>query len=267
MDWILLGLAVMPVFVLLIFIYTKDKYNKEPLGMLVKALLAGMFCTLPAMLMESWVGGYAPDASFPIANGLFNGFAVAGFCEELSKLVLLALVVWRSPHFDEYFDGIVYAAFVSLGFAGVENVLYVFGQSDFSQAVTTGSVRALLSVPAHFLFSLVMGYYFALAKFLPKQRFGNLLKALLFPLVLHGTFDSLLMIPDNFGEEAGILAFGMFAVFIWFDIKLWKIGKRRLRHLQELSGEQNEADFDANDGSGATSQGSGNAFDGIDWNV
>ena len=271
---ILIALAILPVIVLAFFVYRKDKFEKEPLRMLVKAFAFGCLSALPAIFIERalsalyvTVGGdYLPGVFY----GLFNGFVVAGCTEELCKLALLSWAVWKSREFNEYFDGIVYATFVSLGFAGLENIMYVFSQGSFDAALVTGGVRAVLSVPGHFLFGVVMGYYFALAKFQPDQRRQNLYKAFLYPMLLHGTFDSLLMIPEAMGQNGELLAGILFMVFIYFDIKLWKVGMRRLKHLQELSGQQaaagNADTGDGDDGQQEPPQ-QGDAFTGFNWNV
>ena len=268
---ILLSLSVLPVLLLGSYVYYKDRFEKEPLRMLLKAFLFGCLSVLPAILMESLLssayeiqwGSLLPGAF----KGLYTGFVVAGCSEELCKLLLLSLAVWRSRYFDEYFDGIVYATFVSLGFAGLENVMYVFGQEDFSSSVATGAMRALLAVPGHFLFGVVMGYYFALAKFRPEARFGNIVKAFIFPMLLHGTYDSLLMVPEAMGIEGDLVTIGFFVVFIYFDLKLWKIGMRRLKGLQQIEDSQN-AYGDSNRDYRST--GGGNPqdpFSGFNWNV
>lgn len=256
---ILLSLAIFPVFVLGFYVYSKDKFEKEPLRMLIKAFLFGCLSVVPAIFMESALsasfeamgGALLPGA----IKGFYNGYIVAGCSEELCKLLLLSLAVWRSRYFDEYFDGIVYATFVSLGFAGLENIMYVFGQEDFTASIATGTMRAVLSVPGHFLFGVVMGYYFALAKFQPENRFGNLVKAFVFPMLLHGTFDALLMIPEAMGADGTLLSVAFFVLFIYFDIKLWKIGMRRLKGLQQ---------YDAMPGAGGSSQPQ-DPFSGFNW--
>ena len=238
MNLILIGIAILPVIILLVFIYRKDKYAHEPIGLVMKALFAGALSAIPAIILESLVSNfYMPSESRVIAYGVYNGFAVAGACEELSKLALLALVIWRRPEFDEYFDGIVYAAFVALGFAGVENIMYVFNNESFSAAISTGMVRAIISVPAHFLFGVMMGYFFSLAKFDRQHRSQNLFKAFLIPMLLHGSFDALLFISDGFNHFILVSSVLMF-VFIIFDIKLWKWSLRRINRLQEWSKEQ-----------------------------
>ena len=266
-DILLLALAVLPVVVLSIYVYRQDKYEKEPVRMLLKAFFFGCLSVLPAILMEQALNylylGFGGD-SFPGAvYGVYEGYVVAGCSEELCKLLLLSWAVWRSREFNEYFDGIVYATFVSLGFAGLENIMYVFSQETFTTAIATGSMRALLSVPAHFLFGVVMGYYFALAKFRRESRVVNLLKAFLYPMLLHGSFDALLMIPESMGEGYEWLAAILFPFFLFFDIRLWKVGMRRLRNLQELSAQQGTGE----DSEGATDAPPADPFKGFDWNV
>ena len=242
--------AVLPVAVLLWFIYRKDKLNPEPLDKLVGAFVVGCLSVVPAMVMETVLGMMTPPT--PILGGIYTGYVVAGLSEELCKLALLMLVVWRSPHFDEYFDGIVYAVFVSLGFACVENVMYVMGSSD---AMSVALMRGLLAVPAHFLFAVTMGYHLSLAKFDPRNRRRHLFHALLYPMLLHGTYDALLMVSDGLGD--GMLGMGMsgllMVAFIVFDVMMWRWGMRRIKRMQERSHEEG---FDRSD-----------PFEGFTWSV
>jgi RsiW-degrading membrane proteinase PrsW (M82 family) len=127
----LLIIALAPVFIIAVYVYYRDKYEREPLGMLLKALLLGVLIPLPVIVLERFLSGIKPD--FPGAwPAFYDAFIVAAFSEELFKLLALYLLVWKSSHFNEKFDGIVYAVFISLGFAGVENILYVFqhGRND-----------------------------------------------------------------------------------------------------------------------------------------
>lgn len=250
MNIYLLLIAVLPVLILAFVVYRQDKFNKEPIGLLIKCFFFGALSILPAAFMESMLSQFNPG--MPVVSGVYTGFVVAGCCEELCKLLLLTWAVWRSQEFDEYFDGIVYSCFVALGFACFENISYVFGQDSFFNAMYTGSVRAVLSVPGHFLFGVMMGYYFALAKFDLQHRRKNLFLAFFVPMLLHGTFDALLMIPESMGADGTIVSGILFVVLIFFDIKMWKWGVRRIRRLQELSQQQN---FDRS-----------NPFDGFTWN-
>lgn len=268
---ILISLAILPVIVLAIFIYRKDKFEKEPLRMLAKAFFFGCLSVIPAILIEQamqlgffFMGG---EYMSGFVTGIYNGFIVAGCSEELCKLALLALAVWKAPDFNEYFDGIVYATFVALGFAGIENLMYVFRQETFEVSLMTGGVRAILSVPGHFLFAVVMGYYFALAKFNPDKRRQNLFKAFFYPMLLHGTFDALLMIPEAMGEGGSWLSAVLFPVFIFFDVKLWKVAMRHLKGLQEMSGQQNNDSSGYDGGYDQEPPRQGDAFSGFQWDV
>lgn len=231
--------AVLPVLILLFFIYKKDKYQPEPLGKLLLTFLVGCVSVVPAMLMEMLLMLFSPDSA--VMGGLYNGYVVAGFSEELCKLLLLLLVIWRSRHFDEYFDGIVYAAYLSLGFACVENIGYVMQNED---AMAVALTRGLLAVPAHFLFAVTMGYYVSLAKFDPEHRAGHFFKALLYPVLLHGTYDALLMVSGQLSttyqdNTIAILSAGaLMIVFIIFDVKMWRWGLKRIKRMQERSKEQ-----------------------------
>lgn len=230
--------AIVPVVILLIFIYRKDKYQHEPLGKLLLTFFVGCLSVIPAGLQEAGLMLLSPAAdAMPVANGLYTGYIVAGFSEELWKLLLLMWVIWRSPHFDEYFDGIVYAVYLSLGFACVENISYVLGGND---QMTTALMRGLLAVPAHFLFAVIMGYHLSLAKFDPSDRARHLFHALLYPVLMHGTYDALLMISTNLSsdETINIVCGVLFIVFIVFDIKMWRWGLKRIKRLQERSKEQ-----------------------------
>lgn len=277
---ILLCISILPVILLGSYVYYKDRFEKEPFKMLLKALICGCLSVIPAMFMEAILTSTYSFSGSGVIEGLYTGYVVAGCSEELCKLLLLTIAVWKSRYFDEYFDGIVYATFVSLGFAGLENIMYVFGQADFGSSLTTGTMRALLAVPGHFLFGVVMGYYFALAKFQPEKRFGNFVKAFIYPMLLHGTYDSLLMVPEALGFAGPLVSLGFFVLFIYFDIRLWKIGIRRLKEMQLLNEIQyDEAQnnysnhYDDTDNSYGGNSGYGNStdvqdpFSGFNWNV
>ena len=222
MSIILLALSVLPVIVLMVYIYRQDKYEKEPLGLLIRAFIGGMIAIPLDLALVSLINGvYYSETVF------YSAFIEAGFCEELCKFSILFLTIWWNRNFNEYMDGIVYAAFVGLGFACIENILYVF-----EGGIGTGIVRALLSVPGHFLFAVIMGYFFSLAKFNKKGRFGYLMGGLFSAVLAHGLFDWLLMITDKVSEYWMI---PIFILFIWGDIRLWKIGLKYIRKHQENS--------------------------------
>lgn len=233
-NMVLWVLALLPVLVLAVFVYVMDRYEKEPLRMLLKAFFCGVFAVVVVIPLEYFFSAFAPSGA--VLHGIYEGFVVAGFSEELCKLLVFMLFIWRSRHFNEYFDGIVYAVYVGLGFACLENVGYVFQSGLFQESLVTGVTRALLSVPAHFLFAVAMGYYLSKAKFDAANRASSLLKALFYPLLLHGTFDALLMVSDNLKSTVLYpVTVILFILFIRFDIKMWKKGMVKIREMQERS--------------------------------
>ena len=148
------------------------------------------------------------------------------------------LIIWRNRNFNEFFDGIVYASFIGLGFACVENIMYVFGAGSFFGAIGIGLTRALLSVPGHFLFGVLMGYYLALAKFDPQNRSKYLIYSLIIPMLAHGVFDYILMLTSSLSEGIPFIGTILLVAFIYFDIKLWKVGVRKINEMQEATRNQ-----------------------------
>ena len=228
---LLLGIAILPVIVLMIFIYRQDKYQKEPIISLAKAFIGGMISIPLDILIVTGINAVLGNTS--IANTVFfSAFLEAGIPEELSKFLIFMIFIWRDKNFDEYFDGIVYATFIGLGFACVENIEYVF-----SYGFGTGVVRALLSVPGHFLFGVVMGYFLSMAKFHHDKRGKYLWSGLLLAMLAHGLFDWLLMVANVLPLVGSIIYF----IFIWADIKLWKLGLKYINKQQENSRMQAES--------------------------
>lgn len=231
MDTIILALAILPVIVLAFYIYKKDKYEKEPFRMLLLAFFLGILAIPIDLVVVGIINGmWVSETVF------YSAFFEAGIPEELCKWTLFMLVIWRNKNFNEFFDGIVYACFIGLGFACIENIMYVFGNETLGSALVTGVMRALLSVPGHFLFAVIMGYFLGMAKFRPQERRKYLTLSLVCPMLAHGLFDYLLMLSSALSEnDMGLIGAGMFFIFIYLDIKMWKIGIKNIAKMQENS--------------------------------
>lgn len=231
MDTIILMLAVLPVIVLASYIYKKDKYEKEPIGMLLRAFFLGVLAIPLDLVVVETINVMIPGSTV-----FYQAFFEAGIPEELCKWALFMIFIWRNKYFNEFFDGIVYACFIGLGFACIENIMYVFGNETFGGAFATGVMRALLSVPGHFLFAVIMGYFLGMAKFRPEQRRKYMILSLVCPMLAHGLFDYLLMLSSAFSENnlewMGTL---LFIVFLYLDVKMWKIGVKHIAKMQEES--------------------------------
>ncbi len=257
---ILFGIAILPVILLMVFIYRQDKYQREPIKSLAKAFIGGMLAIPLDILIVTGIDSLLGETA--IANTVFfSAFLEAGIPEELSKFLIFMIFIWNDKNFDEYFDGIVYATFIGLGFACVENIEYVF-MFGFG----TGVVRALLSVPGHFLFGVVLGYFLSMAKFHTEKRSTYLWTGLLLAMLAHGLFDWLLMVSSGLGSAIGSI---IYVIFLWGDIKLWKLGLKYINQQQENSRKQAEkakaADI-LSQISGRDS-GYGNEYKRIDWNA
>ncbi len=226
---LLFGIAILPVIILMVYIYHQDKYQKEPIKTLAKAFIGGMIAIALDILIVTGIQYLAGDSAIT-KTVFFSAFLEAGIPEEFSKFLIFMLFIWRDKNFDEYFDGIVYATFIGLGFACVENIEYVF-MFGFG----TGVVRALLSVPGHFLFGVVMGYFLSMAKFHPEKRGTYLISGLLLAMIAHGLFDWLLMVSSALGAGLGSI---LYFVFLWGDFKLWKLGLKYINKQQANSRRQ-----------------------------
>ena len=231
MNTIILILAILPVIVLSVYIYRKDKYEKEPFGTLMLAFFLGILAIPMDLIVVRIINGVWEGSTV-----FYSAFLEAGIPEEFCKWALFMMVIWRNKNFNEFFDGIVYATFISLGFACIENIMYVFGAEDFGEAMHIGVLRALLSVPGHFLFAVIMGYFLGMAKFKPDQRSKYLILSMLCPMLAHGIFDYLIMLSSALTENnMELIGAGLYFIFIYFDIKMWKIGIKQITKMQERS--------------------------------
>jgi protease PrsW len=213
---LLLAAAVAPSAALLYYFYARDKYEKEPRRLLLKAFLLGGVLVIPVLFVEMALNIF-DAADFNLLTAGYTAFIVAGLVEESSKFLLFFFYIWKNREFNEMYDGIVYAVFISLGFATVENLAYVI-----SNGFNTAIVRSITAVPAHALFSVAMGYYLGIAKFAePQYRKKYILIGFAAPVILHGIYDFIL-----FSQKFYMLFF-----FLPFMLYLWKSG---LRHVDEL---------------------------------
>lgn len=193
---LLLLLAVAPAAFLLLYLWLRDKYQREPLGLVLRVFLLGAVSAIPAFLIERYialpVGGVLGYSGF--SASVYTAFGVAALVEEAMKGLFTAWAVWRNPHFDEPMDGIVYFGAGALGFATLENVLYVL-----HGGVVTGIQRAILAVPGHAFFGIAMGYHLGHARFArsPAQRWRHGLLGVISPVLLHGLYDTVALNMNN----------------------------------------------------------------------
>ncbi len=221
----LLLLAVAPAAGLLYYIWNKDKGKKEPTGLLVGLFFLGAAASIPTVIAEYIVGagidsvfGATEDFSYETGGlrfilwAFFTNFFGVALIEEGFKFLFMFIVTKNSRHFDELFDGMIYAVFVSLGFATLENILYVF-----EGGVTVALTRAVMAVPGHMFFAVFMGYYYSMWHLFkladkaeegyarnglivrrePRFRYkGYLVLSLVVPVIVHGFYDFCLTVES-----------------------------------------------------------------------
>ena len=227
--------SITPVIIFLFLIYNKDSI-KEPLGLLMKCFFGGFLSIIITLILDSLIGPFGIGITSPLGQAFFEAFFQAGFPEEFSKLVILFWLVWKSKEFDQHFDGIIYAVFVSMGFALVENIMYVF-QGGMGVAL----MRAVLSVPGHGFFAVAMGYYFSLAKFHDGPKKGEfILKCLLVPAILHSLYDLGLMYASKKANDP-LLAILLMILSTVVVIMFWRRGLKKIAlHYQKDTANYNK---------------------------
>lgn len=180
----LMTAAIAPGIALLAYFYLKDRYDAEPIKMVVKLFLLGVIVVFPTMIMQRGL-----DLALG-AHPFIYSFGISGFVEEFFKWFIIYLMIYSHSEFDEPYDGIVYAVSISLGFATLENVFYaLYNHTE----IMTLLWRAFLPVSGHALFGVVMGYYLGKAKFAPGNEKKYLALSLIFPVIWHGAFDYILI--------------------------------------------------------------------------
>lgn len=220
--------AIVPVAIFLYLIYRNDTH-KEPFKILLRCLGGGAIAVILTLLMNIPLAFLKPFFAFPYGYEFYTAFLSASLAEELSKFIVLYLMVWKLRDFNQHFDGIVYAVFVSLGFALIENVMYVM-----EGGIGVAGVRALLAVPGHGFFGVIMGYYLSLARFgLAKSRKVYLTKALLYPILFHGFYDFILFVSGYAIDEPAFLLV-LIGAFTYLIIKLWKLGFEKIKSHVKL---------------------------------
>jgi RsiW-degrading membrane proteinase PrsW (M82 family) len=200
MVWAALVLPMIPGVIWLWIFYRTDWYEPEPKRLVAGTFALGVIAILPAFGAERLVGLFYPflehieraNAEGTVAWGplVIGCFLVIGPFEELAKFAAVRWFVFRNREFDEPLDGIIYAAAAALGFASLENVLYVFDFKSGAIQWSTLGVRSLLALPGHVIFSTTWGYALGRSKFDARYRVWPMVAA---SAMLHGLYDFLLM--------------------------------------------------------------------------
>jgi len=185
----LIALAIAPGIAICLFIFHRDAYNREPKLNLFVSFMLGVAIVFPVAYAEIFLNQFLDNTIQGIA---ISAFLVVALIEELGKFIVLRFYAYPKKSFDEPLDGIVYGVMTGMGFATLENILYVqkFGMQ-------TGFLRMFLSVPAHATFGVIMGYYAGKAKFDKPDSFRLLFLGLFCAVLFHGAYDFFLFLQGN----------------------------------------------------------------------
>ena len=218
----ILILAILPISFFAGWIYLKDRYEKEPPLKLIKYFLLGILVSIFAIILELYFSKL--NIFSGISGYIYTAFFVAAFTEEALKSIILIPILLRDNDFNEKLDGIIYSIFLSLGFATVENIIYLM-RERLDLSLELGITRGLISIPSHVMFAITMGYYISKYKFAKEDSEKNkyLIYAIIIPILLHGVFDFILMI----GYRWAIIVFIVYIIFLW-KINLDKLDKYTL---------------------------------------
>jgi protease PrsW len=218
----LLAIALAPGAAIGLYIYFKDKHEREPIGLLVKSFFFGVISTIITLLISWPIDLLVPIDPSSLSEQAIHAFLLVAVIEEFSKFIFVRWVLYPNPNFNEPFDGIVYSVSVSLGFAGLENILYVLGDNG---GVETAILRMFTAVPAHATFGVLMGYFLGKAKF-EHQKAHYAIYALGVAALFHGAYDYFWFISYVPGIWLGAIASLFIGIFL---------SRRAIRIHQEAS--------------------------------
>jgi protease PrsW len=206
---IIVLVAVAPCIFWLWLVYKGDKYKPEPKWLVIRTFLFGMGIAIPVALIETFLYPSSAQGTLSLSSAAYLAFVVAGFTEEAAKFLVVRLGVYSSVHFEEPTDGLVYSAAAALGFASLENIIYLI-----SYGWQVILVRGLFSNLAHVLFSALWGYPLAMVKlgFLRHKYLTWL--GLAASMIAHGVFDFLFLTGTVYTYLVIPFFLGMALVFI-----------------------------------------------------
>lgn len=236
-QWIVLLSAILPAILLIAYVYHRDKYQHEPIGQIIKGVIYGVLSAFIVLMYHDVMAllGLSPVVHDGVPGAIEQAFFEAAVPEETAKLLMMWLLVRRNKYFDEYMDGIVYCVCVGMGFAGFENILYVFDAgSDWASVAV---MRAVLAVPGHYMDAVAMGFFFSVAWFGRRVNIWKKLAVWFVPVLWHGIYDSFCMTEEFIPYAAirGLLIIGMLVFFVWAQRRAYRYIDRHLERDRNRS--------------------------------
>ena len=215
---LLVFLAVLPICLILVLVYTKD-HSREPIKLLFSLFVLGIISCGMVLLISKGIRVLFPNLDAELLDNGILGVLIYSFfrvalLEEMCKWIMLYIGGYKNKEFDETFDIIVYSVFISLGFAFLENILFIMNYENIGSIL----LRAILSVPGHACFGIFMGYYLGMAKINKNEKIKNYILSIIVPFSAHGIFDFCLMCKI----EMLVVVFLLF-VFLIYILSIYRL--------------------------------------------
>ena len=211
--YLLLFIASLPIILMCMYIYKKD-YDKEPSYLLKKLFIYGALSIVPIIILELLTSKISVLDTKNFLSLFINVFICVGLIEEGAKWVIVNKSVYNDIEFNHAYDAIVYCVFASLGFALIENILYVY-----QEGITIGLLRAITTIPAHTFNGVLMGYFLGLSKSDDiNKKYNdskhNMFLSLFIPVLTHTIYDYLIFLEDL----RAVILFFIFVIIMYIII-------------------------------------------------
>lgn len=234
--------SIIPVLIILAVIYNMSEVKKQPLWLLAILFLGGILSWVMVRYISRFLGNDIYKSQIEINEALGNkgfflvSFGIIAIIEEMSKYIVITIMCFKNKYFKNPYDAIMYAVCISLGFAFVENIMYI---NNYGMGVATS--RAIFSIPAHASFGIIMGYYLGVSKLCRDKGEANAsaltrYSAFFIPLIFHGFYDFLL----NFNTESIYIIFLIYVIIMYAFVilllfRLNRVDDKWLRHQKNDS--------------------------------
>ncbi|GAF65324.1 hypothetical protein BTS2_2222 [Bacillus sp. TS-2] len=206
--------AIAPGMALLAYFYLRNQYTPTINGLILRTFFIGALLVFPVMVLQ-----YAFMIEDVFSDPISQSIIVYGFFEEFFKWFLLIIFAYQHGEFKRRYDGIIFGVSISLGFASVENIFYLF-----AHGLENAVGRAILPVSSHSLFGVIMGYYMGKSKLEPNNKSSYMILALLLPVALHSLYDLIL----------SVFHFYFLYIMIPFMILLWWFALHKVKVASQL---------------------------------
>ena len=234
--------SIIPVLILLAVMYNMGEVKKQPLWVLLILFIGGCLSWVLVRYVSRLLGNDIYKSQMEISTKLGNkgfflvSFGIIAIIEELCKYVIILIMCFKNKYFKNPFDAVMYAACISLGFAFIENIMYI---NNYGMSVAIS--RAIFSIPAHACFGIMMGYFLGLSKLCKDNDLKNDFvitgySAFFIPFLFHGLYDFLL----NFQNQiiyiifiVYVLIMYTYSIFLLVKLSKFDINKLKSKRLKK----------------------------------